>query len=157
MNLIEGRLKAMGFELPPPRAFPSANRRGCVRVGNVIYVSGHGPHHPTLPHRGTGKLGADMTIEEGRIAAQAAALAILATVKKELGSLDHVKRVIRLFGMVNSTPDFPDMPKVIDGASDLFYELFGEEAGCHARTAVGMINLPRGQAVEINGEFEVLI
>lgn len=154
MGKIEERLTRMGFELPPLRKFPSPNRRGCVLVGNVIFVSGHGPHHPNMPVR-DGKLGADMGIDEGRVAAQAAALAILSTVKAEVGSLDRIKRVIRLFGMVNSTPDFPDMPKVIDGASDLFYELFGEEYGCHARTTVGMVNLPRGQAVEINGEFEV--
>ena len=76
--------------------------------------------------------------------------------KAEAGDLDKVRRVIRLFGMVNSTPDFPDHPKVIDGASDLFFELFGEPYGCHARSAVGMAGLPRGQAVEINGEFELL-
>ena len=81
---------------------------------------------------------------------------MLATVKGEVGSLDRVKRVIRLFGMVNSTPDFADHPKVIDGASDLMLELFGPIYGRHARSAVGMASLPRGQAVEINGEFELL-
>jgi enamine deaminase RidA (YjgF/YER057c/UK114 family) len=155
MSLIEDRLKAMGLTLPPTRKFPSPNRRGCVRVGNVIFVSGHGPHHPDMQCRHTGKLGADMTVAEGKLAARVAALAILATVKQEVGDLDRVHRVIRLFGMVNCTPDFPDMPAVIDGASDLFYELFGPEYGCHARSAVGQVNLPRGQPVEINGEFEV--
>lgn len=155
MEKIEAKLKAMGFTLPAVRKFPSANRRGCVRVGDVLYLSGHGPHHPDFPHRATGRLGADMTIEEGKITAQAAALTILATVKHEVGDLDKVVRVIRLFGMVNSTPEFSSMPAVIDGASDLFFELFGPDAGCHARTAVGMVNLPRGQAIEINGEFEV--
>jgi enamine deaminase RidA (YjgF/YER057c/UK114 family) len=155
LEVIEERLKRMGLELPPVRKFPSPNRRGCVVVGNIAFVSGHGPHHPKMQIRVAGKLGADMSIEEGQLAAKAAALAILATVKAEVVSLDKVKRVIRLFGMVNSTPDFPDMPKVIDGASDLFYELFGSDYGCHARTAVGMANLPRGQAVEINGEFEI--
>jgi enamine deaminase RidA (YjgF/YER057c/UK114 family) len=81
---------------------------------------------------------------------------MLATIKGEVGSLDKVKRVIRLFGMVNSTPDFADHPKVIDGASDLMLELFGPVRGCHARSTVGMASLPRGQAVEINGEFELL-
>jgi enamine deaminase RidA (YjgF/YER057c/UK114 family) len=155
MSLIEDRLKAMGLTLPPTRKFPSPNRRGCVRVGNVIFVSGHGPHHPDMQCRHTGKLGADMTVAEGKLAARVAALAILATVKQEVGDLDRVHRVIRLFGMVNCTPDFPDMPAVIDGASDLLYELFGPEYGCHARSAVGQVNLPRGQPVEINGEFEV--
>ena len=82
-------------------------------------------------------------------------LAILATVKAEVGDLDRVKRVIRLFGMVNRPPEFPDHPKVIDGASGLFCQLFGPEGGCHARSADGMAGLPRGQAVEINGEFEL--
>jgi enamine deaminase RidA (YjgF/YER057c/UK114 family) len=82
---------------------------------------------------------------------------MLATIKRELGDLDRVKQVVRLFGMVNCTPEFTTMPRVIDGASDLFYELYGPQAGCHARTAVGMASLPRGQAVEINGEFEIVV
>lgn len=155
MSTIEDKLKAMGLTLPVPRQFPSANRRGCVRVGNIIFVSGHTAHHPGMTYRGTGKLGADMTLEEGRETARVAALAILATVKQEVGDLDHIRRVIRLFGMVNCTPDFPNMPAVIDGASDLFFELFGPEFGCHARSAVGQVNLPHGAAVEINGELEV--
>jgi enamine deaminase RidA (YjgF/YER057c/UK114 family) len=156
MSRIEVKLQVMGHSLPQPRKFPNPNRCGSVRVGNILFVSGHGPHHPGMKIREHGKLGQDMTVEEGYKAAQAAALAILATVKAEVGDLDKVKRVIRLFGMVNSTPDFPDHPKVIDGASDLFFELFGEPYGCHARSAVGMAGLPRGQAVEINGEFELL-
>ena len=155
MSVIEDKLKAMGLTLPAPRKFPSPNRRGCVRVGNIIFVSGHGAHHPDMKCREVGKLGADMTVDEGKLTARIAALTILATVKAEVGDLDHIRRVIRLFGMVNCTPDFPDMPAVIDGASDLFLELFGPEYGCHARSAVGQVNLPRGQAIEINGEFEV--
>lgn len=155
MGVIEAKLAAMGFTLPQPRKFPNPNRCGAVRVGNMLFVSGHGPHHPGMSINEHGKLGQDMTVEEGYKAAQASALAILATVKAAAGDLDKVKRVVRLFGMVNSTPDFPDHPKVIDGASDLFYQLFGPEAGCHARSAVGMAGLPRGQAVEINGEFEL--
>ena len=155
MSAIEEKLKAMGLTLPPPRKFPSPNRRGCVRVGNIIFVSGHGAHHPDMKWREAGKLGADITVEEGNMAARIAALAILSTVKQEVGDLDRVRRVIRLFGMVNCTADFPDMPAVIDGASDLFFELFGPEYGCHARSAVGQVNLPRGQPIEINGEFEV--
>jgi enamine deaminase RidA (YjgF/YER057c/UK114 family) len=154
MSAIEDKLKAMGLTLPAPHKFPSPNRRGCVRVGNIIFVSGHGAHPPGMQQAGAGKLGAGMTIEQGKHAARAAALAILATLKQEVGELDGIRRVIRLFGMVNCTPDFPDMPAVIDGASDLFYELFGPEYGCHARSAVGQVNLPRGIAVEINGEFE---
>jgi enamine deaminase RidA (YjgF/YER057c/UK114 family) len=96
-----------------------------------------------------------MTTEEGKLSAKVAALNILATVKKEVGDLDNVKRVIRLFGMVNCTPDFAEPPQVIDGASDLFFELFGPEYGCHARSAVGQVNLPRGGCVEIASELEV--
>lgn len=155
MSAIEDKLKAMALTLPAPHTFPSPNRRGCVRVGNIIFVSGHGAHPPGMQQAGAGKLGDGMTIEQGRQAARAAALAILATVKQEVGDLDRIRRVIRLFGMVNCTPDFPAMPAVIDGASDLMFELFGPEYGCHARSAVGMVNLPRGIAVEINGEFEV--
>lgn len=154
MSVVEQKLKALGLVLPPPHKFPNPNRRGCVRVGNIIFVSGHGAHHPEMPHRSTGKLGADMTLAEGKVTARAAALTILATLKQEVGDLDNIRRVIRLFGMVNCTPDFPDMPSVIDGASDLFLELYGLEYGCHARSAVGQVNLPRGLAVEINGEFE---
>ena len=156
MSTIETKLKAMGYLLPQPRRFPSPNRCGCVRVGAILFVSGHGPHHPDMKVREHGKLGKDMTVEEGYTAARVAALAILASVKAEVGDLDRVKRVIRLFGMVNSSPDFGDHPQVIDGASDLFFELFGPTHGCHARSAVGMAGLPRGQAVEINGEFELL-
>ena len=155
MGVIEDKLKAMGYALPPARQFPSPNRCGCVRVGNVLFVSGHGAHHPDMKFRSAGKLGADMSIEEGQLTARVAALTILSTVKQEVGDLDKVRRVIRLFGMVNCTADFPNMPQVIDGASDLLFELFGPEFGCHARSAVGMVNLPRGQAIEIASEFEV--
>jgi len=155
MSVIEDKLKAMGLTLPQAHSFPSPNRRGCVRAGNIIFVSGHGAHHPGMEYRKKGKMGADMTLDEGKLVARVAALSILATLKQDVGDLDRLRRVIRLFGMVNCTPDFPDMPSVIDGASDLFLELFGPENGCHARSAVGQVNLPRGMAVEINGEFEV--
>lgn len=155
MSRIETRLKTMGFTLPEPRQFPSPNRCGCVRVGTMLYVSGHGPHHPGMNVRHRGKLGADMTVEEGYLCAQAAVLAILSSVKQEIVSLDNIRRVVRLYGMVNSTPDFEDHPKVIDGASDLLFDLFGP-AGRHARSAVGLAGLPRGQPVEINAELELL-
>ncbi len=148
-------MAAMGFTLPAARRFPSANRRGCVRVGDVVFVSGHGPHHDGIDFPRRGRLGSDLTVSQGYAAAQACALAILATLRAELGSLHRVVRVIRLHGMVNVHPDFDQMPQVIDGASDLFHELFGPEAGCHARAAVGMASLPRQQPVEISGEFEV--
>ena len=155
LSVIEVRLAEMGLELPEPRQFPSANRRGCVQVGAVMYVSGHGPHHRGMDIVRRGKLGAELSVEQGYEVAKACGLSILATLRAELGDLTRVRRVVRLMGMVNCTPDFEAMPKVVDGASDLFYELLGPLRGCHARAAVGMASLPRQQPVEISGEFEV--
>jgi enamine deaminase RidA (YjgF/YER057c/UK114 family) len=156
MSGIETKLRAMGYTLPEAFDFPKANRTGCVLVGRVLFVSGHGrnlPHLPGVIHHG--KLGAEVTIEQGYATARAVALSILASIKRELGDLDRLTRVIRLFGMVNVAPGFDRMPEVIDGASDFFYELLGPLAGKHARTAVGLAELPHGIPVEINGEFEV--
>ena len=156
MGAIEARLRKMGFELPPPFTFPKDNRTGCTQIGALLLLSGHGLALPQLPGvRQAGKLGADMTVEEGYATARAVALTMLATIKAHCGDLDRVKRVLRLFGMCNCTPDFHQQPQVIDGASDLFFELWGPEAGRHARSAVGHVSLPRGIAVEINGEFEL--
>mgnify|MGYP006279795213 FL=1 len=156
MDIIESRLQAMGYRLPPPFEFPKKNRRGCVRSGHVLYISGHGLELPLLPGvRQTGKFGVDISDEEGYATARAVMLTILSTVKQEVGSLDRVTQVIRIFGMCNAAPDYTRMPQIIDGASDLLFELFGPVVGCHARSAVGMATLPRGMAVEINGEFEV--
>jgi enamine deaminase RidA (YjgF/YER057c/UK114 family) len=156
MSRIETKLAEMGFTLPEPFTFPKNNRRGCVRVGPIVYVSGHGLNLPLLPGvRQTGKFGVDITEEEGYSTARAVMLTILASLKQELGDLDRITQVVRLLGMCNVTPDYTTMPRIIDGASDLVFELFGPEKGCHARTAVGMASLPRGIAVEINGEFAV--
>jgi enamine deaminase RidA (YjgF/YER057c/UK114 family) len=156
MHAIEAKLTQMGYTVPPAFVFPKKNRRGCVRVGNILYVSGHGLDLPKLPGvRQTGKFGVDVSDEEGYATARAVALTMLASIKQEIGDLDRVRQVVRLFGMCNCTPDFVKMPQIIDGASDLFYELYGPVAGSSARTAVGMASLPRGIAVEINGEFEV--
>lgn len=155
MGAIEDKLKAMGYTLPPPFEFPKPNRTGCVVVGTIVYVSGHGRNLAGPGVKAEGKVGSDLTIEEGYAAARAAALSILASLKRELGDLDRVRRVIRLFGMVNVVPGFDRMPEVIDGASDFFYELFGPQFGRHARSAVGMAELPHGIPVEINGEFEL--
>ena len=153
---IEARLRKLGYELPPPFTFPKNNRTGCTRSGNLLLLSGHGLALPQLPGvRQTGKLGADMTVEEGYATARAVALTMIATLKAHCGDLDRVKRVLRLFAMCNCTPDFAQQPAVIDGASDLFYEVWGPEFGRHARSAVGHVSLPRGIAVEINGEFEL--
>ena len=151
---IEEKLSAMGYNLPAPFRFPNPNRCGCVVAGFLVLVSGHGKALPALPGvKQRGKLGADVSIEEGYATARAVALSMLSSLKAAVGDLDRIARVGRLFGMVNVSPGFEQMPAVIDGASDFFYELFGPEAGQHARTAVGMAELPDGIAVEINGEF----
>jgi enamine deaminase RidA (YjgF/YER057c/UK114 family) len=155
MSKVEDKIRQMGHALPPPFAFPNPNRTGCVVVGSIVFVSGHGRNLTGPGVKPAGKVGADLTIEEGYAAARAVALSILSSLKLELGDLDRVKRVIRLFGMVNAAPGFDRMPQVIDGASDFFYELFGPKFGQHARSAVGMFELPHGIPVEINGEFEL--
>jgi enamine deaminase RidA (YjgF/YER057c/UK114 family) len=155
MSALESKLLAMGYTLPEPFKFPKPNRTGCVVVGAVIFVSGHGRNLSGPAVKASGKLGRDVTIEEGYATARAAALSMLASLKHELGDLDRIKRVIRLFGMVNVVPGFDRMPEVIDGASDFFYELLGPQFGRHARSAVGMAELPHGIPVEVNGEFEL--
>ena len=157
MGTIEAKLKAMGYTLPPPFTFPKNNRTGCTQIGNLLLLSGHGLELPKLPGvRQTGKFGVDITVEEGYATARAVALTMMATIKAHTGDLDRVKRVLRLFGMCNCTPDFAQPPQIIDGASDLFFELWGPQFGKHARSAVGQVSLPRGIAVEINGEFEIV-
>jgi enamine deaminase RidA (YjgF/YER057c/UK114 family) len=155
MSVIEDKVKAMGHGLPPAFKFPNPNRTGCVVVGSIVFVSGHGRDLTGPGVKAIGKVGRDLTPEEGYAAARAVALSMLASLKQELVDLDRLKRVIRLFGMVNAAPGFDRMPQVIDGASDFFYELFGPQYGKHARSAVGMAELPHGIPVEINGEFEL--
>lgn len=149
----EARLAELKLELPPAPK-PVAVYRPLVVLGNVAYVSGHGPLKPdkTLI---TGRVGDDLTLEQGKAAARQVGLAILATLRSELGSLDRVKRVIKVLGMVNSTPDFRDHPQVINGCSELLRDVFGPEAGVGARSAVGMGSLPGNIAVEIEAIFVV--
>jgi len=149
----EAKLQALGLELPaaPPKG---GVYKPVVIVGNLAYVSGHGPFCSDGTYL-TGRVGADLDLDEGKSAAKQTALALLATLKQELGSLDRVKRVIKLLGMVNSTPEFGDHPKVINGCSELFAQVWGDEAGIGARSAVGMGSLPGGIAVEIEGIFEI--
>lgn len=156
MGTIEAKLTAMGYKLSEAWKFPSRNRRGCVRVGSLLFLSGHGPYHPDMSVKTFGKVGLDVSESEAYDGARVVALMMLATIKQELGDLDRVKQVVRLFGMVNCTLNFTKMSQVIDGASDLFYALYGPEGGCHARSAVGMVSLPRGQSIEINGEFAIV-
>jgi enamine deaminase RidA (YjgF/YER057c/UK114 family) len=148
----DARLAELKLELPPAPK-PVATYVTAVKQGNLLYVSGHGPlrSDSTLI---VGKVGADMDVAGGNAAARQTGLAILATVKTHLGSLDKVTRLVKVLGMVNSTPDFADHPKVINGFSDLMVEVFGEP-GKGARSAVGMGSLPGGIAVEIEAIFEV--
>lgn len=148
----EKKIKELGIELPEPTA-PVANYLKAVTTGNLVYMAGHGP---ALPEGGyiTGKVGTDLTIEEGYAAARQAGIAILASLKNEIGDLNRVNRIVKVLGMVNATPDFGNQPEVINGFSDLMVEIFGEN-GKHARSAVGMGSLPRGISVEIEVIFEL--
>lgn len=148
----EEKLKAKGLELPPsPR--PVANYVRTVRSGNMVYVAGTGPDREG-GKTWRGKVGREYSVEEGYQAAQACALNMLASLKVEIGELAKVKRIVKLLGMVNADPEFGDQPKVINGASDLLVELFGDK-GKHARSAVGMGSLPNRIPVEIEMIVEV--
>jgi enamine deaminase RidA (YjgF/YER057c/UK114 family) len=148
----EERVVQLKLELPAAPK-PVATYVTAMRVGDLLYVSGHGPLRSDSTMI-TGKLGADMDVPEGMEAARQTGLAILATVRAHLGSLDKVVRLVKSLGMVNSTPDFGEQPKVINGYSDLMKDVFGE-AGVGTRSAVGMGALPGGIAVEIEALFEV--
>jgi len=152
---VEKKLVEMGLTLPPSPA-PVANYVPAVRSGNLLFVSGHGP---AFVKDGKieyirGKLGRDLTVEQGYDAAKQVMLNILQSIKGVLGDLDKVRRIVKVLGFVNCTEDFPDQPKVINGASDLLVALYGER-GRHARSAVGMQQLPFGIAVEIEMVVEV--
>ena len=149
----EAQILSLGLTLPPPPPRGGVYKP-VVIIGNVAYLSGHGPYRGPDDYI-CGRVGADMSLEEGKAAARQVGLAMLATLKSELGSLDRVKRVVKLLGMVNSTPDFGEHPKVINGCSELFGQVWGEENGIGARSAVGMGSLPGNIAVEIEGIFEI--
>ena len=148
----ENKLKEMGFELPPTMQ-PVANYVTAVRTGNLVFLAGHGPVREDGT-RITGKVGKDLSVEEGYEAAKRVALGLLSTLTGEIGDLDRVRRIVKLLGMVNCPPEFGDQPKVINGASDLLVEVFGER-GKHARSAVGMSSLPMNISVEIEMIVEV--
>jgi enamine deaminase RidA (YjgF/YER057c/UK114 family) len=148
----EARLKELNITLPTPPT-PPANYVGAVRTGNLLFLSGHGPMR--LDDKSArGKLGRELTVEQGYAAAREVGLNLLATTRATLGSLDRVKRVVKVLGMVNSADGFGDQPKVINGFSDLMVEVFGD-AGKHARSAVGMAGLPVNIPVEIEMVLEV--
>ena len=148
----EEKLRNLGLELDTPIT-PMARYVPAVRVGNLLFVSGHGPVRGGKVQF-TGKVGRELTLEQGYEASRLTALAILATVKASLGDLGKVRRVVKLLGMVNCTEDFTRTPQVINGASELFGEVWGDR-GQHARSAVGFQQLPSGMAVEIEAIFEV--
>lgn len=148
----EARLQELGISLPSPPQ-PVANYVNGVRTGNLIFLAGKGPKYPDGREL-RGKLGQDITIEQGYEGARMTAINQMAVLKEMLGDLRRVKRIVKVHGMVNSDSSFVDQPKVINGFSDLMVEVFGER-GKHARAAVGMASLPRGQAVEIEVVVEV--
>jgi enamine deaminase RidA (YjgF/YER057c/UK114 family) len=148
----EAKLKELNIELFKPAA-PMANYVRAVRTGNLIFLAGHGPTRAD----GTniqGKVGKDLTIEQGYDAARQTGIALLSTLKSEVGDLSKVKRIVKVLGMVNCTEDFKDQPKVINGFSDLMVAVFGEK-GKHARSAVGMYALPSNISVEIEMIVEI--
>ncbi len=156
---IETRLSELGLVLPPQVKVPAGVRLpfSFVRLrGNRAFVSGHGPQNAdgsiAGPH---GKVGTDLTLEEGYHAARLTALSILGSLKRELGDLDRVTCWLKVFGMVNSAPGFGQQPQVINGFSDLILDLYGPDRGAHARSAVGMAELPFGIPVEIEAEVEI--
>ena len=145
MDAIDARLAELGITLP--EAFPPVgNYVSCSRTGDLLFVGGHGPTDGTRTI--IGKVGTDLTLEQGRDAARVTALSILATMHAALGGLDRVEQIVKVFGMVNVGGSFDQMPAVVDGCSDLLVEVFGAR-GRHTRTAVGMAALPFGIAVEI--------
>ncbi len=148
----EDKAKELGLDLGGTTP-PVANYVSTVRTGNLIFVSGQLPTRPD-GSRPTGKLGAEISVEEGYEAARLATVGLLARVRAETGSLDRVRRVVKVTGYVNATPDFTQHPQVINGASDLLAEVFGD-AGRHARAAVGVGSLPLGAPVEVELIVEV--
>ena len=146
------KLAELGIELPDASA-PVANYVNSVKTGNLIFLSGKGPNKPDGTSV-TGKVGEDLTIEEGYEAARLTGISQLAVLKSELGDLNKVKRIVKVLGMVNSTPDFKDHPAVVNGYSDLMVAVFGDK-GKHARAAVGMGSLPGGIAIEVEMIVEV--
>ncbi len=154
MSKPEARLKELHLTLPPAPK-PMAKYKPALLVGNMLYVSGHGPAKITDKTPLQGKIGSELTLEQGKECARAVGLNILSTVRATLGSLDKVKRLIKTLGMVNCTSDYKDQPQVINGFSELMAEVFGEDAGVSARSAVGMGSLPNNIPVEIECQFEV--
>ena len=156
---IEDRLAEMDLALPPPVQAPPGVKLpfSFVRVHNgIAYISGHGPQQADGSVAGPfGKVGAEVSVEQAYTLARAVALSMLGSLQRELGDLDRVSAWLRLFGMVNSAPDFAQQPAVINGCSDLILALYGPAAGAHARSAVGVASLPFNMAVEIEATVAI--
>ena len=150
----EKRLKELDLELPAVTP-PVANYVNAVRAGNLLFLAGKGGRAGADGKRPQGKIGREYTVEQGYQQARDTGVELLSVMRHELGSLDRVKRIVKVLGMVNATPDFQDHPKVINGCSELFAEVFGPEDGVGARSAVGMGSLPGNIAVEIEAIFEI--
>jgi len=156
---VEDKLKELGLALPPPLAPPPGFRFAFAQVrvrGNRAYIDGHGPQNPdgSLAEP-LGKVGRDVSVEQAYVAARLTGLSILGDLKRDLGSLDRVTAWLRVFGMINAAPGFTQTTAVINGFSDLIIELYGSEIGQHARSAVGMAELPASIPVEIEAEVEI--
>ncbi len=160
MAKIEERLSALGLALPPAVRPPPGVLlpfQSVRIIGERALISGHGPHNPDGSIAGPfGKLGREISTEQGYAAARLTALSILGSLKRALGDLDRVRAWVRVFGMVASAPGFTRQPQVINGFSDLILELYGPDAGAHSRSAVGMAELPFNLPVEIEAEVEIL-
>lgn len=152
MSQVEDKLKELGIELPAA-APPQGNYVGSVRTGNLVYLAGVGPRQAS-GELVLGKVGRELTLEQGYEAAKWCAISMLGNLKAEIGDLDKVVRFVKLLGMVNADPEFTGPPAVINGCSDLLVELYGDR-GKHARSAVGMATLPNGMAVEVEAIVEV--
>ena len=159
MSKIEARLAEIGLQMPPPVKAPPGVAlpfRFVRVVGNRALVSGHSPQAADGSVSGPfGKVGRELTVEQGYEAARLTALSMVGSLQRELGDLDRVKQWLRVFGMVNSAPGFDRQPAVVNGCSDLILQLWGPDAGAHARSAVGMAELPFGVPVEIEAEVEL--
>ncbi len=150
---VEARVSELGIELTEMRMPPGINISLAVRSGNLLFLSGNGPR--TLDgSRITGKVGSDLTVEEGYEAARLTAVSHLCVLKTELGDLNRVEKIVKVLGMVNAGPDFTDHPKVINGYTDLMIEVFGER-GKHARSAVGMVSLPWNIVCEVEAIVQI--
>lgn len=156
MGQIDEKIAHLGIVLPDPLVLPGANRTSAVLVGNVLYLSGHGAALLTDQHLvRRGRLGRELTVEQGYAVARALAIKMLATLKHHLGDLDRVLRVAKITGMVNCVPEFEQHNLVVNGASDVFFDVYGPQVGCHARSSLGVAGLVANQPVEIEGIFHV--